>query len=89
MITRSFLAAWCAAGWLALAPPALAQENAGQAELDKATQKMVAAEKLDDLEEVIELCESALAKGLDEENTKYAKQLVVSARFQRATRTRG
>jgi tetratricopeptide (TPR) repeat protein len=85
MTTRSYLAAMCTAWWLGLAPWAAAQENPGQAELDQATQKMVAAEKLDDLEEVIELCEGALAKGLDEENTKYAKQLIVSAHFQRAT----
>ena len=83
MITRSFLA-MCAAGWLAAASSAPAQEKAGQADLDQATQKMISAERLADLEEVIELCESALAKGLDEENVKFANQLMTSALYQRA-----
>ncbi len=82
MATRAFFVAVGVVGWLAVA--AVAQENPGQAELDQATQKMISAERLDDLEEVVELCESAIAKGLDDENTKYAKQLITSALFQRA-----
>lgn len=84
MATRAIFAAMGLVGWLSVASAAFAQENPGQAELDQATQKMIAAEKLDDLEEVVELCESAIAKGLDDENKKYAKQLMTSALYQRA-----
>ncbi|MBW3598524.1 MAG: tetratricopeptide repeat protein [Planctomycetes bacterium] len=69
---------------LASASWAPAQEQAGQADLDQATQKMISAERLADLEEVIELCESAIAKGLDDDNVKFAQQLMTSALFQRA-----
>jgi len=62
--------------------PALAQ-NKGQEDLDKATEAKLTASKMSDLAEVIRLCESALAKGLDEENTKFAKQLLASTLIQR------
>jgi tetratricopeptide (TPR) repeat protein len=66
-------------------PSTLLAENEGLAELDKATQMKVAAESLDDLGQVIDNLETALEKGLDEENTKFAKQLLVSSLVQRGT----
>jgi tetratricopeptide (TPR) repeat protein len=60
-------------------------ENEGQADLDKATELRVTAESLSDLEKVTELCESALQKGLDEANEKFARQLLSSTLFQHAT----
>src|SRR5215211_7335686 len=56
----------------ALAIQAIA-ENEGQEDLDKATQLKVAAENLEDLGEVIDHVDTALEKGLDKENTKFAE----------------
>jgi tetratricopeptide (TPR) repeat protein len=58
-------------------------ENEGQDNLDKATQLKVAAESLDDLSEVVDQLESALEKGLDEDNTEFAQQLLVATLLQR------
>src|SRR5688572_28565889 len=44
-------------------------ENEGLEDLDKATQLKVTAESLDDLNEVVDRLETALEKGLDDENT--------------------
>jgi tetratricopeptide (TPR) repeat protein len=66
----------------ALAAPAFA-ENEGQDDLDKATQLKVAAENLEDLGEVIDHVDTALEKGLDKENTEFAKQLLVASLLQR------
>jgi tetratricopeptide (TPR) repeat protein len=63
----------------------LRAENEGLPELDKATQLKVAAESLDDLGQVIDNLETALEKGLDEENTKFAQQLLTSSLVQRGT----
>jgi tetratricopeptide (TPR) repeat protein len=63
-----------------------AAESAGQADLDKATELKVTAESVGDLEKVAQLCESALRKGLDEGNQKFAKQLLASTLYQHADR---
>jgi len=69
----------------ALAPSALAQ-NAGQEDLDKATEFQLRPDKtLGDVEQVIKLTESAIAKGLDEANKKFAEQLLVSSLWQHAS----
>lgn len=67
-----------------LVAPAWA-ENEGLPDLDKATELQGKAESLQDLEEVIKLGEAALKKGLDKDNTDFAKQLVVSALWQHAS----
>ena len=41
-----------------------AAENEGQDDLDKATEKKLSSESLNDLSEVLTLCESAMKKGL-------------------------
>ncbi len=66
----------------AIAVPAVA-ENEGQADLDKATQLKVTAETLDDLNEVVDHADSALEKGLDADNKKFAEQLLISSLLQR------
>lgn len=58
-------------------------ENEGQEELDKATQLKVTAETLDDLNEVVDHADSALEKGLDADNKKFAEQLLISSLLQR------
>src|SRR5689334_8863724 len=68
---------------LAAVPAPVFAENEGQADLDKATQLKVTAESLDDLNEVIDRTDSALEKGLDAENKKFADQLLVSSLVQR------
>ncbi len=80
---------WIQCGWLMLAisvglADGLAHAaNEGQDDLDKATQAKINAKTLSDLSEVIRLCESALAKGLDDENTQFAKELLASTLSQR------
>jgi len=59
-------------------------ENEGQDDLDKATDKKLAAESVDDLAQVIDLCESALKKGLDASNTEVANNLLTGTLMQRA-----
>lgn len=58
-------------------------ENPGQAALDEATTLKLEAQSLNDLGQVIELAESAIKQGLDEEGEKFAKQMVASTAFQR------
>jgi tetratricopeptide (TPR) repeat protein len=72
------LAAACSAG-LARA------ENEGQEDLDQATEKKLSATTLDDLSQVIDLCDSALKKGLDQQNTQFANSLLTSSLLNRAT----
>jgi tetratricopeptide (TPR) repeat protein len=59
--------------------------NKGQEDLDKATEAKLTAKTLSDLGEVIKLCKNALEKGLDEENTKFAKTMLASTMIQRGT----
>ena len=59
--------------------------NEGQGDLDRATQVMLNPRMRSDLGEAIQLLESALKKGLDEGNTQFAKQLLVSTRIRRGT----
>jgi tetratricopeptide (TPR) repeat protein len=66
----------------AIAAPAVA-ENEGLDDLNKATQLKVAAETLDDLGAVIDHVDTAIEKGLDQENTKFAQQLLTSSLLQR------
>lgn len=71
---------------LALGSAAAARaENEGQDDLDKATELQLKVQSLQDTEQVIKLCESAIQKGLDENNTKFAKQLLVSSLWQHAS----
>jgi tetratricopeptide (TPR) repeat protein len=56
----------------------------GQADLDAATQARAGTRA--DLEQVVKLCESALQKGLDEDNTSYAKQLLTATLLERANK---
>jgi tetratricopeptide (TPR) repeat protein len=64
---------------------AIAGDNDGQADLDKATEKKLSAISVEDLGEVIGLCETAMKKGLDASNTQFATDLYTSTLLQRAT----
>jgi tetratricopeptide (TPR) repeat protein len=64
-------------------------ENAGLDDLDQATQLKVTAQGLPDLNKVIDHLDSALDKGLDKDNTKFAEDLLVSSLMQRATMVSG
>jgi tetratricopeptide (TPR) repeat protein len=61
-------------------------EGEGQADLDKATELQITAKSLQDLEQVARLCDSALKKGLDDANRKFAEQMLSSTQYQRAAR---
>ena len=67
-----------------LGGPVLA-ENEGLDDLDRATELKIAAASLSDLGEVIRLCESALEKGLDEDNARFAKLLLAATRSKRGS----
>ena len=60
-----------------------ADKNAGQADLDRALEARIDAKTIGDLDEILKLCRSALDRGLDEENTKFAKKLQASTHYQR------
>jgi tetratricopeptide (TPR) repeat protein len=59
--------------------------NEGQSDLDKATELKVTASDLSDLNQVVELLEAALEKGLDADNTDFAETMLVGTLLQRAT----
>lgn len=65
-------------GCIAVAQAAHAADP-GQEDLDKAVDAQVAANSEADLGEVIKLCESAIEKGLSEENKTFANQLLASS----------
>jgi tetratricopeptide (TPR) repeat protein len=73
-----------AAAWPALA------EGEGEADLDKAIEAKLGVDseeprvRLQQLGQVIELCQSALDKGLDEENKEFADTLLASTLHERA-----
>ncbi|MCA9239183.1 MAG: hypothetical protein KDA37_03245, partial [Planctomycetales bacterium] len=69
-----------------IAVPATAQEeNAGQADLDQATELKINAQDLKELNQVIDLLESALDKGLDEGNTDFAEAMLAGSLIQRGS----
>jgi tetratricopeptide (TPR) repeat protein len=60
-------------------------DDAGQDDLDKATDAKLSARTLNDLDEVIRLLESAQKKGLSDANKDFARGLLISSLVQRAT----
>lgn len=58
--------------------------GAGQGDLDEAVIQRIDADSIAKLESVAVLLESALQKGLDEENSAFAKQMLGSVMLQRA-----
>ncbi|HWB09944.1 MAG TPA: tetratricopeptide repeat protein [Pirellulales bacterium] len=64
--------------------PAAAAESEGQPDLDRAIELKLSAETLAEWGAVIDLCQSALDKGLDKDNEEFCKQLLSSTLLQRA-----
>lgn len=64
-------------------PPINADVDPGQADLDEAVLKRIDAQTNADLESVAALVESALAKGLSDENASFAKKMLGSIQLQR------
>ena len=64
-------------------------QNEGQEDLDRATEVTLGSKSIDDLGKVIELCESALEKGLDEENREFGQRLLVSTLVRRGSHRAG
>lgn len=62
---------------------AAAEADKGQADLDRALEARIDAKSIGDLDAIIKLSKSALDKGLNEENTKFAKKLLASTYYQR------
>jgi tetratricopeptide (TPR) repeat protein len=66
------------------ATSAKSDESAGQADLDEAVSAKLGASDLEDLTEVVKLCDRALEKGLDAENADFCKKLLASTLVERA-----
>jgi tetratricopeptide (TPR) repeat protein len=64
--------------------PARAADKPGQADLDAAIDAKLAADNFDDFGSVLELCESAIEKGLDDEAKKFATDLYTGTLMDRA-----
>jgi len=75
--------AWWWVGALLLWPGLARAANEGQEDLDKATRQKLTAGTMKDLEEVIQLCESARKKGLDADNDAFARQILSATLMQR------
>ncbi len=71
------------------AVPAEDAANAGQADLDAAVVQRIDAKSPDQLGAVSALLESAIKKGLDEENTSFAKKMLGSVLLQRSQQIAG
>lgn len=84
MVGRTLILAIAVVCGLCTTLPLTAQDYAGQADLDKAIDLKLDAESMEDLGKVADLCESALDKGLHQEDQVFAKQLLTSVRYQRA-----
>ena len=67
-------------------PALAAEESSGQEDLDRATLVKLSAKTMADLETAIELCESALKKGVDAGNESYAKELLTATLYEHASR---
>jgi tetratricopeptide (TPR) repeat protein len=74
----------CLVCLLVLAAGTARADDDGQALLDKATEAKLAAENLADLNNVIKLSREAIAAGLDDDNKKFAQELLASSLSQRA-----
>jgi len=77
--------AWVALFVLCVATAPLCAQQPGQEDLDQAIEKKLVAKTYGELGEVIELCESALGKGLEEGDVAFAKQLLAATTFQRGS----
>src|SRR5262245_59281261 len=56
----------------------------GQELLNKATEAKLGAQNVTDLNQVVRLCQEAIAAGLDAENKKFANDLLAGTLTQRA-----
>lgn len=59
-------------------------ENPGITELNQAIEMKLDADDLQDLNEVVDLLDSAIEKGLDAENSDFAEEMLVATLLQRA-----
>lgn len=64
--------------------PVEEQENSARSKLDRALEMKLSAEKLSDLNEVVDLLDTALDEGLDAESSEFAEQVLVATLMQRA-----
>lgn len=69
---------------IVLSASAVAQSSEGDGDLDKAFDAKIKAQSTRDLDKVVELCETAIEKGLDEEGVEQAQQLAASALYEHA-----
>jgi tetratricopeptide (TPR) repeat protein len=74
---------------LLLNTPTVWAESDGQAELDRAIQVRLSAATAADIGTVIDLCQSALGKGLEKDRETFCKDLLVATLLQRAAVTSG
>ena len=70
---------------LAAALPARAEDDPGQADLDGAIDAKLAADDLQDFQQVLDLCKRAVDKGLSEDSETFANDLYTSTLIDRAS----
>lgn len=69
-------------GFSLLIPATLLAADDGQADLDQATEIKLSASNLKDLEKVLDLCQSAIDKGLSDESKEFATELLASTAYE-------
>ncbi|QEG40669.1 tetratricopeptide repeat protein [Roseimaritima ulvae] len=81
--TARFVLLAIAASVMISLPTTVWAEGEGQADLDEAMVKRIDAKSASDLQQVSTLLESALAKGLDDENQAFAKKMLGAVSLQK------
>ena len=74
----------CLGIFMAFVPAIAVAADAGLADLDKAIEQKLEVRNISDLSKVIDLLQAALNKGLDDQNTTFAQQLLSESLLERA-----
>jgi len=82
----TLLAGWIAWGGAAIAQPAGDESSPGQKDLDAAIDAKLSADDIDDYANVLDLCRRAIAKGLAEDQKRFAEDLYTDTLIYRAGR---
>lgn len=82
----ALLAGWIAWGGAATAQPAGDEASPGQKDLDAAIDAKLSADDIDDYANVLDLCRRAIAKGLAEDQKRFAEDLYTDTLIYRAGR---
>jgi len=85
-VALAILAGWMACGGVATAQPDADDASPGQKDLDAAIDAKLSADDIDDYANVLDLCRRAIAKGLAEDQKRFAEDLYTDTLIYRAGR---